>query len=159
MSAVRPGEKGSVNRIDGLLSPLLKDLGIEEAIRLERLKREWTSIFREPLSLHIYPCRLQNGELLINVDSSVWLHQISYYRAEILANLSPSGVKDIRFRIGKVATDKAHSPQSQQPKKSLLGSAALRQIDETVSTLSDSPVKESIRKAMEKALSKKSSRP
>ena len=142
-----------MNRLGGLLSPLLKGLGIEEAVRFEGIKGEWTNIFREPLSLHMYPSRLKNGELLINVDSAVWLQQISFYKAEIIRNLGPFGVKDVRFRIGKADTKRTPPSQRPQQKKSSLDGAALRQIEETVSGIKDSPVKESIRRAMEKSLS------
>jgi hypothetical protein len=156
--AVRAGEEGCVNRIGGLLSPLLKGLGIEEAVRLEGIKGEWTNIFREPLSLHMHPSRLKNGELLINVDSAVWLQQISFYRAEIIGKLGPFGIKDVRFRIGRAGTGR--KPQSERPQqgKSRLDGDAMRQIEETVSGMEDSPVKESIRRAMAKALAKKNSK-
>ncbi len=146
-----------MNRIRGLLSPILKGLGIEEAVRLEGIRGEWTNIFREPLSLHMSPSRLQNGEMLIHVDSSVWLQQITFYREQILRSLAPFGVRDLRFRIGRIGAGKAGVPRSQQ-KKASLDDAALRQIEEAVSGIGDGPVKESIRRAMEKALSKKSNR-
>jgi hypothetical protein len=154
VSAVGAGEEGSVKRLGGLLPPLLKGLGIEEGVRFEGIKRDWTSIFREPLSLHMCPSRLQNGELLIHVDSTVWLHQISFYKEEILRNLAPFGVKDVRFRLGRVDSKRPRSPRLQQ-KHYALDSAALRQIEEAVSGMEEGPVKESVKRAMEKALSAK----
>ena len=145
-----------MNRIGGLLSPLLKGLGIEEAVRFEGIKAGWANIFREPLSLHMCPSRLQNGELLINVDSPVWLQQISFYREEILRNLGPFGVKDVRFRIGRMGAGKTGAPRQPQQRNYAPDSAALRQVEEAVSGIEDGPVKDSIRRAMEKALSKKS---
>lgn len=144
-----------MNRIDGLLSPLLKGLGIEEAVRFEGIKGEWTTLFGEPLSLHMFPSRLKNGELLINVDSPVWLQQISFYKAEILKNLGPFGIRDVRFRIGRVDARKIHAPHRSQQKKVSLDSAAMQQIEEMVSEVKDSPVKESIRRAMERSLAAK----
>lgn len=144
-----------MNRIGGLISPLVKGLGIEEAVRFEGIKGEWAGIFAEPLSLHMFPSRLKNGELLINVDSAVWLQQISFYKTEILKNLSPFGVIDVRFRIGKTDARKTGAPQRAQRKEFPLDSSALRQIEETVSGIEDGPVKESIRRAMAKSLSTK----
>ncbi len=144
-----------MKRIDSLLSPLVKGLGIEEAVRFEGLKAEWTKIFREPLSLHMSPSRLSNGVLLINVDTPVWLHQINFYRVEILQNLTAFGIRDVRFRIGRIHTKESRAPHRPQLKKNVLSNAASRQIEETVSKMEEGPVKESIRRAMEKALSKK----
>lgn len=143
-----------MKKLDSLLPPLLKGLGIEEAVRFEEIKRDWTSLFREPLSLHMSPSRLQNGELLVYVDSTVWLHQISFYKADILRNLTPFSVKDVRFRLGRVDSKRPRSNRLQQ-KRYALDSDELRQIEEAVSGLIEGPLKESVKRAMEKALSAK----
>lgn len=40
---------------------------------------------------------LKNGVLTVNVDSSVWLYQLSFKKEDLLKKI---GIKDIRFRIG-----------------------------------------------------------
>ena len=151
--AVRTGEKGLVKRIGNLISPLVAGLGLEEAVRFERIKKEWSDIFREPLSLHMFPCSLKHGELLITVDSAVWHQQLVFLKNQILKNVSPFGVNDVRFRVGKVHTKTKEMPRPLQNKVGPLDHASLQQIEETVSGLKDGPVKESIRKTMERSLS------
>ena len=153
MLAVRTGEKGLVKKIGNLISPLVAGLGLEEAVRFERIKKEWPEIFRKPLSLHMSPCSLKQGELLIAVDSPVWHQQLIFLKAEILKKVSPFGVKDVRFRIGKVQTRTKEKPRPPLQKTPSLDRASLEQIEETVSELEDGPVKESIRKTMEKSFS------
>ncbi len=140
-----------MKRVGALISPLLKGLGLEEAVRLERIKKEWAAIFREPLSLHTFPSGLNNGELLIAVDSPVWLQQLSLFKADLMKKLRPFEVKEVRFRIGRVKTGKKDADETPQQKKSSCNGAALQQIEETVSEIEDGPVKESIRRAMEKS--------
>lgn len=141
-----------MKRLDLLISPILKEFGMEEAVRFEGIKRGWTDIFREPLSLHMSPSSLKNGELLINVDSSIWLQQLTFLKAEIIKNLSPCGVRDVRFRIGRVNVKKAGASQNTEKKKHSIDSDALQQIENTVSEIKDSDVRESIKKVMEKSL-------
>ncbi len=102
MSAFGAGEESLVKRIGALIAHLVREMGMEEAVRFEEIKKKWEDIFGEPLSLHMYPSRLQRGELLINVDSPLWLQQLSFLKTQIIRNLAPFEIRDIRFRIGKL---------------------------------------------------------
>lgn len=144
-----------MKRIGNLISPLVAGLGLEEAMRFEQIRKEWSGIFREPLSLHMFPCSLKHGELLITVDSPVWHQQLIFLKSEILKNVIPYGVKDVRFRIGKVQTKTKEISRPLQQKAPSLDHASLQQIEETVSGLENGPLKESIRKTMERSLSAK----
>ncbi len=143
-----------MKRVGTLLPPLLKELGLEEAARFERIRKEWSTVFREPLSLHMSPSALKNGELLIAVDSPVWLQQVSLFRADIVKKVSPFGVKDVRFRIGRAGRmggRREDTAQTLSRKKPSLGADALREIDDTVSGLKDTGVREIVRRAMEQS--------
>lgn len=146
-----------MNRIDRLLPPILKGLGMEEAVRLEGIKRGWPSIFREPLSLHMSPSVLKNGELLITVDSPVWLQQLTFFKNEIVGNLNAFGVKDVRFRIGRVNVKRSKGHQDTRIKPSL-EEEARKEIEETVSEIKDPSMKESVRRVMGKALARKNTK-
>lgn len=141
-----------MKRVDLLISPILKEFGMEEAVSFEGIKRRWADMFPEPLSLHMSPSGLKNGELLITVDSPLWLQQLTFFKTEIIKNLSSYGIRDVRFRVGKVNTTKIRVSQNAQRKKQSLDCDALQQIEDTVSEIKDIAVKESIRKAMEKSL-------
>ncbi|HET6514726.1 MAG TPA: DUF721 domain-containing protein [Thermodesulfovibrionales bacterium] len=143
-----------MKRVGAVLSPFVKSLGIEGALKLEELKRAWPTLFGEPLSLHMSPSSLKEGELLITVDSPVWLQQISFYKPDILKKLGPFDVRDIRFRLGTIRIEKniRSRPRKAKREKSL-DSDTLSFIEETVSELEDPGLKESIRKAMGKAFS------
>lgn len=145
-----------MNRISNLIAPYVKTLGLEGALRLEELRREWGTLFGEPLSFHMSPASLRNDELLINVDSPVWLQQISFYKADILKKLRRFRITEVRFRLGKVRQDKEAPKKSPSPGKwKTLDESEVQYIEQTLSGLDDEGVRESVRKAMQKAFTRK----
>jgi hypothetical protein len=92
-----------MKRAGSLLGPVLRQLGIETGVRLEHMKREWQGLFGKPLSLHMSPGRFSEGELLLYVDSPVWIQQLNYYKQEIISKLGCYGVRDVKFRLGRVS--------------------------------------------------------
>lgn len=142
-----------MNKIGALISPILKGLGLEEAIRFEEIRREWPNLFREPLSNHMSPSVLKKGDLLITVDSPVWLQQLNFLKTEILRNLRPFNVKDVRFRLGRVmpARREVRIYKKVGTEKHALKRDELQQIEDTVSEIDDGALKEGIKKAMEKS--------
>ncbi len=92
-----------MKKAGSLLDPILRQLGIEAGVRLAQMKGEWPSLFEKPLSLHMAPGRLSEGELLLFVDSPLWIQQLNYYKQEIIAKLARYGVRDVRFRLGRVS--------------------------------------------------------
>ncbi len=147
-----------MKKLGDLISPLVREFGMEEAVRFEEIRKDWGDLFNEPLSLHMFPSHLQKGELLINVDSPLWLQQLTFLKAQIIKNLARFGIKDVRFRIGKVAAPRNRKAQPLHPASPALRSDSLRQIEDTVEKIDDSVIKESIRKAMGKALSSRKTR-
>lgn len=137
-------------RADDLLAPLLKNLSIEEGVRLARIKKSWHTIFDKPLSLHMSPVKLSEGELLLNVDSPIWLHQLSYYKKEITGKLSAFGIKDIRFRLGRIPPKKNRVSDGQDTVT--LSSQESLFISHVVMNVRNEELKTAIKKAIEKSL-------
>ena len=140
-----------MKKVGALIPRLLKELGLEEAARFERIKKEWPTIFREPLSLHMAPSALKNGELLIAVDSPVWLQQISLFKADVMKKVRPFEVKEVRFRIGRMSGKKQETTEIRPQERPSLGRDALQEINEHVSGLKDAGLRENVRRAMERS--------
>jgi hypothetical protein len=98
-----------------LLDPILRQLGIESGVRLEQMKSEWHVLFNKPLSLHMSPWRLSGGELTLFVDSPVWMQQLNYCRQEIIGKLGRYGVKEVRFRIGRISPPRQPADSQSAP--------------------------------------------
>lgn len=142
-----------MNRLADIISPILRESGLEEGVRFSLLKQRWDDLFREPLSLHLYPVSLRDGELLVNVDSSVWLQEVTVHKEEILSVLKPFCIKDIRFRLGRAGFRRQGSKDNQGHKgNKRLAPESRRLIDETIGLLLDKDLKEAVRSAMEKSL-------
>jgi hypothetical protein len=138
-----------MKKAEAVLGPMLKRLGIESGVRLERIRTDWFSIFEADLSSHMYPASCADRELLLNVDSPVWMQQLTYYRKDNIGKLGPYGIANVRFRIGKLQKKKQ---QQGRKKVRQLSADDLSFASSVVSDIADEQLKESIRKAIEKSL-------
>lgn len=145
---------GLVKRADSLILPLIKELGIEEGVRLAEIKKHWYDLFNEPLSYHMSPSKLSGGEILLNVDSPVWLHELNFFKEEIFKKLSSYGVKSVRFRLGRTSIrgKSKNRPQSAGSVIKPLRDDEISYIKETVSLIHDQELRDKVRKAIEKAI-------
>jgi hypothetical protein len=137
-----------VERADSALGPLIKDLGLEDALRLYRIKQSWKEILGEPLAMHAAPTALKGGVLHINIATPVWLQQAGYYKAQILEKLGRLGVVDIRLKLGKIRFSAPPKAKEEQPYKEPDPTL----IEELLSSIEDDEVKEAVRRAARKAL-------
>lgn len=151
MPALRQNKKGClVKRAGALFEQIIKNLGIEEGMKLSRIKSEWQELFEKPLSLHTSPSMLKNGELLINVDSSAWLHQLGFYREQIKEKLNRFAIESVRFRIGSVRNKE--KPGKEPVKLRNLTAEEKLLVEETVADVKDKDLCLNIKKAMEKSI-------
>jgi len=141
-----------VKTAGSLLIPLIRELGIEDGVRLAEIKKNWFDLFHEPLSHHMAPCTLSGVEILLHVDSPVWLQELNFYKDDIIKKLSPYGVQRVRFKLGRVSTTIKSEVRSQKSGVEQLTTDELSFIDETVSQIKDEELREAIRKAMQTSI-------
>jgi len=145
------GEEGRLmKRAETVLGPMLKQLGIENGVRLERIRNDWPDIFEKSISSHIFPATLKEGELLLHVESPAWMHQLTYYKKEIIRKLSSYAITDVRFRLGSIAKKK-QKQEAQKPMRTL-SSEEVSFAASVVADIRNEELKDSIRKAIEKSL-------
>lgn len=119
------------------------------------LQREWSRLFNEPLSLHTYPVELKDGELLINVDSPLWLQELKFFKGDMLGKLRAYRIASIRFKHGRVYRSRRTAPATGTPdtahgKKGI--SASEREwIEQIVSEIKDPELRDHLRALLEKA--------
>jgi hypothetical protein len=153
MPALRGGKKsGLVKRADVLLKPLIHELGIIDGIRLAQIKSHWHTLFQKPLAYHMSPATLSGNELLLNVDSPVWLQELKFFQGDIIKKLTPYQVRTVRFRLGRVNTI-----ANQEGKESRLKGRPLTEHDRTfiensVAEVLDSELRETLQKTIAKAM-------
>ena len=144
-----------MERAGSALGPLIKDLGLEDSLRLYRIKQSWQETLGQPLSLHTAPSALKGGMLYLSADTPAWLQQTGYYRAQVLEKLARFGVTDIRLKLGRVDSPAARKPLQERP----LAEPAPELLDELVSPIGDEDVKEAVRRAVQKSLSRPERKP
>lgn len=141
-----------MKRADSLLKPLVRDLGIEDGIRLSQIKRHWYTLFHKPLSHHMSPSFLSGNELLLTVDSPVWLQELKFYQGDIITKLALYEVKTVRFRLGRVNAAENAETGREGGKAKPLTAHDRSFIEDTVSTIEDEELREVVKKAMGKAI-------
>lgn len=143
-----------MKRADSLLSGVFRELGIEDGVKLGEMRRRWNSLFRKPLPFHMSPALLSRGELLIVVDSPVWLQELRFRQDDILRKLRPFRVEAVRFKLGKVSLNASSDvqPRAQQKKSRTLDGGELSLIEDTVLPVDDAELRETIRSAIGKAI-------
>jgi len=153
-----------VENTGSILASIFKNIGMEDGLVLARLQREWATLFEEPLSLHIYPASLNNGVLVVNVDSPLWLQQLKFFKQALLKKLEAYKINAIEFRHGRTNPSRFNRSgnrsginnfeQSSHPEKTL-DDTEVAWITQTLATVNDPGLQDSIRNVLEKALSRK----
>jgi hypothetical protein len=141
-----------VRRADSLLAPLIRDLGIRDGVRLAGIRKDWSSLFSDPVPLHTYPLMLSGDELLIAVDSPVWLQELHFYKENIVKKLGSYGVKAVRFRLGRVSAPAKPGGRSQKPRVRGLTNKEHAFIQEEAAKIHDEGLKETLKTTIEKAI-------
>ena len=92
--------------IADLVKDVIKKLGPDERPGEEQIKSEWEKAVGKAASKHARPVSFRKSTLLVNVDASGWLYDLTTKKKEILKKLDlrfkGRKPKDIRFRIGDV---------------------------------------------------------
>ncbi|MEW6052176.1 MAG: DUF721 domain-containing protein [Nitrospirota bacterium] len=143
-----------MKRADSLLAHLIRDLGLQEGVALARMKKEWHVLFQKPLVHHITPAHLSEGELLLYVDSPVWLQELNFFKHEIVRKLNSYGVREVRFRLGRNPGNErstARQGRSVRVRKHLHESEQ-EFVDSSVSDIHDASLKAAVKVAMQKAI-------
>ena len=142
-----------MKRIDSLLSPFVKRLGIDGACRIEEVRKAWHDIFGEPLALHMWPSKIEGRELIINVDSPLWLQQISFFKSDIIRKLQPFDIQDVRMRIGKTRLARRGVRESRERQSVPLDRDAREFIETVTSEIRDAELKNAMARALERSFS------
>lgn len=138
-----------------VLGPLVRQLGIEKGMALARLRNDWHAIFDEPLASQMHPAAFSEGELLLTVDSSVWVHQLTYHKRDILGRLRSYGVRDIRFRVGRLPRRQEHVRE--EPKAACLSEEDKAFVAGLTAEIPDEGLRSILQRAAERSLTVKKS--
>ncbi|HPM42415.1 MAG TPA: DciA family protein [Candidatus Omnitrophota bacterium] len=100
---------GETNPLDKILKNVIEKMGKKRPGE-EEISEAWAEAAGNAAARHSRPVALKKSVLVVNVDGSGWLYELSVSRREILARLGglikKKKIKDIRFRIGDITPPK-----------------------------------------------------
>ena len=86
--------------IGKILTDVLRDLGLSKKLSEQRAVVEWSDIVGRRVAEHARALRVDNGRLFVEVDSSVWLQELTLMKRSVL--------RQINDQIGRKAIDNIH---------------------------------------------------
>ncbi len=103
MSSDNSRNEGFVH-IGGLLDGILKKYRRDYNEGIEKIWELWEDAVGKAIAENTRPEAFKGKELLVYVNSSVWLHQLRFLKKDIIIKvneaLGADLVKEIRFKIG-----------------------------------------------------------
>ena len=101
-----------------IVKKVIKGLGGQARLTEEEIRLAWQEAVGVEAARHSRPVSFKKASIFVNVDRSSWLYELTTRKKEILerleARLKGKRFKDIRFRIGEIATER---PKAGETKK------------------------------------------
>lgn len=99
-------KRSGFERIGNVLDKVLHTYRRSPDMALNRIWEQWDRIVGEKIAANAQPAAFKGRLLVVNVSSSVWLHQLQFARTDIIDKLNDAFgermVDDIRFKIGAI---------------------------------------------------------
>lgn len=98
--------KKEASHIKDVARGVLKRLAKDGPAGRDRIKKAWEKAAGKGFRGHTLPVSFRKRRLVVNVDSSGWLYEITMKKREISAKLKRALKDDfaeLRFRIGEIA--------------------------------------------------------
>ena len=89
--------------ISGVLSRVLRQLGLEDELLGWRAVEEWPQLVGSRVARHTRAIGFRDGTLRVEVEGSAWMHELSFLRRDLVRkinrHLGSDRVRDVRFVI------------------------------------------------------------
>lgn len=147
-----------------ILAPWLKQSGVQHHLLERRLQADWAAIVGTLISTHTRPLRLRQRRLTIAAESPAWLHQLRYLEPALLEQIrraaGPEAVTEVRWVVGlpdssaAASFDRSNARTEAAPAAAPLSAEAQTVMAAALAALHDPAITGSVRRLMEKALSR-----
>ena len=92
--------------LEGILKKIISRIGDKGALTEEDVKAAWDAAVGEKAAAHSRPRSLNGLRLIVNVDGSGWLYELTVQKKDILKKMETSlkskKIKEITLRIGEL---------------------------------------------------------
>ena len=88
-----------------IIAQVIKRLGLESQHGVACVSEAWTAVAGDAVARHTRPGRLDNGHLVVYVDSSMWLSELSRYGRQVMLERLQKRFGRDRIRIVSLQLD------------------------------------------------------
>lgn len=92
--------------LEGLIKKAMKSLRAQNRLTQEDMAEIWQGAAGKAAAIHTRPVSFRKAVLMMHVDDSGWLYELTIKKKELLKKLDGKfkgkKLKDIRFRIGEI---------------------------------------------------------
>lgn len=146
-----------MTNIAPLLKMLIKRFGLENRMTECLLNEKWETIVGKSVASHTQPCRISFRKLYLHVDNSIWLHQLSFFKDEIITKVNSFAgnniISKIHLKIGMIEerippTTNKKKEESLSPAPKELTHKELATIEEILRPIKDHKIKDGMRRVL-----------
>jgi len=98
--------KSSLEALEHIIKKAMDGLGPKKRLTQEEIASVWQEAVGARAGKHTKPVSFKKTSLIINVDDSGWMYELTIKKKEILkkleGKLKGKKLKEIRFRIGEI---------------------------------------------------------
>lgn len=92
--------------VGGIIRKILQSCRPEAGETLCRIGTVWRQVVGAVIADNTEPAAIKGNVLLVHVNASPWIHQLQFFKADIISGLNNTLeghlVDDIKFKIGPV---------------------------------------------------------
>ena len=93
----------TVEGIGGVLSRVVRDLGLERELQGWKAAEEWPRIVGPRIARHTRCAAFRDGVLRVETESSAWTHELGYLEPELIRKinryLGAECVREVKFVV------------------------------------------------------------
>lgn len=101
---------GGAEHFGDLVGNVINNLAGKERLGEEEIEGAWRKAAGDAAARHSHPVSFKKGCLVVNIQSSSWLYELTVRKKEILAalegELKKKKIRELRFRIGDIKESK-----------------------------------------------------
>jgi hypothetical protein len=151
-----------VQKMGDILPYTIKNLGLQKKYNAESIIVHWQKIVGDDIAANTVPRLVQQGTLMVSVNSSVWSHHLSMMKESIMDKINgfigEKLIYDIRFQAGyfKNCQNQEHTEIDEVPNikyqlsKIKLDESDIQIMQETANNIRDKYLKQKILRIMRK---------
>jgi hypothetical protein len=152
----------AMQKMGDIVSITIKNLGLQKKYNAQSIILHWQEIVGEDIAANTYPRLVQQGTLMVSVNSSVWSHHLSMMKESIIDKINgfigEKLIFDIRFQAGYFSNSQNEEDTAidavpnikYRLSKIKLDECDLQVMQETITHISDKYLKQKILRIMRK---------